>query len=89
MEGNREAKEIAEVQARLAERFPQLDEDVIAAAVRLAHSELTGGLRDYVPILVEHNARDRLAAIAGREQPGEAGDADGTSDADPEPRTGT
>jgi len=65
----RESKEIDEVQARLAERFPQLDEDTIAAAVRLAHSELTGDIRDFVPVLVEHNARDRLAAIADRDAP--------------------
>src|SRR6266498_903222 len=56
LEGRRESKEIAEVQGRLAERFPELDENTIAAAVRLAHSELTGGIRDYVPVLVEHNA---------------------------------
>jgi hypothetical protein len=63
-----EAKEIEEVRARLAERFPQLDEEVIEAAVRLAHSELTGGIRDFVPVLVEHNARDRLAAIAEQQE---------------------
>jgi hypothetical protein len=34
---------------------------VVEAAVRLAHSELTGPVRDFVPVLVEHAARDRLA----------------------------
>jgi hypothetical protein len=79
-----EDKEIAAVQARLAERFPQLDTDTIAAAVRLAHSELTGGIRDFVPVLVEHNARNRLSAIADREpstdaEPDEKGEQSATS----------
>ncbi len=65
-----EVREIEEVRTRLSERFPELDAEVIEAAVRLAHSELTGGIRDYVPVLVEHNARDRLAAIANREESG-------------------
>jgi hypothetical protein len=63
-----ESKEILEVQARLAERFRQLAPDTIADAVRRAYSELTGGIRDFVPVLVEHNARDRLTAIADRDQ---------------------
>jgi hypothetical protein len=45
--------------------------------VRLAHSELTGGIRDYVPVLVEHNARDRLAAIAEQQDPAPTGSASG------------
>ena len=49
------------VQARLQERFPELDSEVVEAAVRLSHSELTGHVRDFVPVLVEHAARDRLA----------------------------
>ncbi|KRB45013.1 three-helix bundle dimerization domain-containing protein [Terrabacter sp. Root181] len=62
-----EAHEIEQVRVRLGERFPQLGAEVIEAAVRLAHSELTGGIRDFVPVLVEHSARDRLAAIADRD----------------------
>jgi hypothetical protein len=64
MDSQLEAHEISQVEARLANRFPVLDADVIAAAVRLAHSELTGSIRDFVPLLVERTARDRLAAIA-------------------------
>jgi hypothetical protein len=67
MDRRMEAHEIHAVEARLAERFPMLDVAVVEAAVRLAHSELTGGIRTFVPLLVEHNARDRLAAIADRE----------------------
>jgi hypothetical protein len=53
---------------RLAERFAQLDEDTIGAAMRLAHSEPTGGIRDFVPVLVEHTPGDRLSAIADRDE---------------------
>jgi hypothetical protein len=67
MDGTVEAHEIVKVEARLAERFPQLDPGVITAAVRSVHSELTGGIRDFVPVLVEHNARDRLAQMAAGE----------------------
>ena len=67
MDPRMETHEILAVEARLAERFPTLDAAVVEAAVRLAHSELTGGIRTFVPLLVEHNARDRLAAIADRE----------------------
>lgn len=49
------------VQARLSERFPEVDAAVVEAAVRLSHAELTGPVRDFVPLLVERAARDRLA----------------------------
>ncbi|KRF45094.1 hypothetical protein ASH01_14320 [Terrabacter sp. Soil811] len=39
----------------------------VLTAVRLAQSALSGGIRDLVPMLVEHSARETLAAIAGRE----------------------
>ncbi|WP_020145589.1 three-helix bundle dimerization domain-containing protein [Terracoccus sp. 273MFTsu3.1] len=67
MDPKAEAHEIEQVRVRLGERYPQLDADVVEAAVRLAHSELTGGIRDFVPVLVEHSARKRLAAIADRD----------------------
>jgi hypothetical protein len=52
---------------------------VVEAAVRLAHSELTGPVRDFVPVLVEHAARDRLA-FAVR---------DDTEEVDPTPSAAT
>lgn len=73
MDGKVEAHEIVNVEARLAERFPHLERHVVAAAVRSAHSEMTGGIRDFVPVLVEHNARERLAAMPASEtRPDEA-----------------
>lgn len=48
---------------RLADRFPDQDPDHIAAVVSEAHARLSGNpVRDYVPVLVEHGARDRLQA---------------------------
>jgi hypothetical protein len=77
-----EVKEIENVCTRQAERFPQLGAEVIEAAVRLAHSELNEGIRDYLPVLVEHNARHRLAAIAEREDLAPAGSAASQRDED-------
>jgi hypothetical protein len=73
MDQAHEVQEIEDICTRLGERFPQLGADVIQATVRLAHTELAGGIRDYVPVLVEHNARDRLEAIADREDPAPPG----------------
>ena len=58
-----EDKAIQAVIDRLAERFPDQDPDRIAAVVSEAHAKLAGNpVRDYVPVLVEHDARDRLQA---------------------------
>jgi hypothetical protein len=67
-----ELRALTDVRLRLQEHFPQLDADVVEAAVRLAHSELTGPVRDFVPVLVEHAARDRLS-FALRDDPKDAG----------------
>ncbi|TQM62870.1 three-helix bundle dimerization domain-containing protein [Humibacillus xanthopallidus] len=56
-----ERRALVEVEERLRRRFPQLDATVVEAAVRLAHAEMTGPVRDFVPLLVERAARDRLA----------------------------
>ena len=61
MERDAERRALAEVQARLEQRFPHLHPDVVAAAVTVAHQSLDGPVRDFVPVLVEHAARDRLA----------------------------
>lgn len=63
-----ELRALSDVRLRLQEHFPQLDAEVVEAAVRLAHSELTGPVRDFVPVLVEHAARDRLS-FALRDDP--------------------
>ena len=63
MDRHDEVAALGEVQERLSERFPDLERDVVEAAVRVAHSELTGPIRDFVPVLVEHIARDRLDSM--------------------------
>jgi hypothetical protein len=84
VDGSAELRALAGVQARLEARFPDLDVEVVEAAVRVAHSELTGHVRDFVPVLVEHAARDRLSfALRGADgratRPGR--ESDGASDA--------
>ena len=64
MDRTDELRALADVQARLEKRYPDLDSEVVEAAVRLSHSKLTGRVRDFVPVLVEHEARDRLAFAA-------------------------
>ena len=51
---------MAEVQQRLEARFPDLDPTVVEAAVQVAAAGITGPVRDYVPLLVERAARERL-----------------------------
>jgi hypothetical protein len=61
-----EARQMAEVQERLEARFPDLDPSVVAAAVQVAAAGITGPVREYVPLLVERAARERLnRAVAG------------------------
>ena len=54
---------MAEVQQRLEARFPDLDPTVVEAAVQVAAAGITGPVRDYVPLLVERAARERLTAM--------------------------
>ena len=58
-----------EVVERLSERFPDVSREVVEAAVRVEHEGLDGPVRDYVPVLVEHAARDRLAAFVDDSKP--------------------
>lgn len=66
MDVHDEAAALGAVQERLSDRFPELDPHVVEAAVRVAHSELTGPVRAYVPVLVEHLARERLGSMVRR-----------------------
>lgn len=52
------------VEERMRDKFPQIDPTDVKAVVQGVHAELTGPLREYVPVLVEHAARDLLAEIA-------------------------
>jgi hypothetical protein len=56
-----EARAVDQVVDRLAARFPDVSRDRVAAIVGEEHLELEGNpIRDFVPVLVEHEARERL-----------------------------
>lgn len=54
------------VQKRLRQRFPEADAAVVEAAVRLSHAALDGPVRDFVPLLVERAAGERLSTFHAR-----------------------
>lgn len=68
MDDEHERVAVAGVLDRLEEHFPDLEPAAVEAAVRLACTELTGNpIRDFVPLLVEHTAKERLL-MAQRER---------------------
>jgi hypothetical protein len=70
MDRELETRALREVQERLTQRFPYVGAEVVEAAVRVAaYSKLTGPVRDFVPVLVEHEARQRLAHIVDYSSP--------------------
>lgn len=63
MNAEDEARAVDQVIDRLAQRFPDVPRDRVAAIVGEEHQVLEGNpIRDFVPVLVEHEARDRLRA---------------------------
>ena len=60
-----EVRALQDVRDRLIARFPRLGPDVVEAAVQVAAAGIEGPIRQYVPVLVEHAARERLVAISG------------------------
>jgi hypothetical protein len=63
MNADEEARAVDQVVDRLAARFPDVSRDHVAAIVGEEHLELEGNpIRDFVPVLVEHDARKRLRA---------------------------
>ncbi len=79
---NRRSEEhaVQAVEERLRSRFPDVDPDIVKEVVHGTHAELTGPVRDFVPVLVEHAARERLAeqpvprVLPAPPSPGEGGD---------------
>jgi hypothetical protein len=67
MDRQHEDAALGEVRQRLASRFPQLDSEVVEAAVRVAYSKLSGPIREFVPVLVEHAAREHLNELTREE----------------------
>ena len=65
MSGTDEGRAIDRVVSRLAARFPTLAREHIAGVVREEQHRLDGGsVEDFVPVLAEHAARERLRVEA-------------------------
>jgi len=60
---------IEQLVVRLTSRYPAISQSTVATVVRDVHSRFEGRpLRDFIPLLVERNARselERLHATAG------------------------
>ena len=57
----KESLEVEKVVERLTGRFPDTSPIEIATIVHEEHDKLAEGkIRDFIPVLVEHEARDRL-----------------------------
>jgi hypothetical protein len=59
-----EHQALEHVCSRLVERFPDVPEATVRLTVSDVHARFDGRVRDYVPVLVEREARARLATIA-------------------------
>ena len=67
MSGSRSEQEgLREVLRRLQEAFDAVPSEIIEEWVRREHAALTGPIRDFVPLLVEKAARERLRALQRR-----------------------
>lgn len=54
---------IAGIERRLTLQFPDVQPDILDAAVREEHSRFQGSpIRDFIPLLVEKRVREQLAA---------------------------
>jgi hypothetical protein len=58
-----EVEAVEQVYQRLVVRFPTVPVATVRATVQEVHATLQGPVRDYVSLLVERGARDRLSAI--------------------------
>jgi hypothetical protein len=72
MDRSDEMRSVAALVERLGERFPQFSGSTIEEAVSSVHSQLADApIRDFVPVLVEHEVVDALKARARAGQVGE------------------
>ncbi len=60
-----EDEAIEHVVDRLTEKFDTVPADVVASTVHETHETFDDArVRDYVPVIVEHDARERLRTVA-------------------------
>jgi hypothetical protein len=64
-----EVEALERVYQRLVVRFPTVPVATVRATVQELHANLTGPVRDYVPLLVERGATERLSAIVTSTNP--------------------
>lgn len=65
MAGHLDEKHLVnEAYLRLVARFADIPAEIVEAIVRKVHGSMTGPIRDYVPILVERQAAERLREYA-------------------------
>ena len=60
---------LVEVQRRLERKFPSLQSAQVERVVGDCYRAMTGPIRDFVPLLVERQARDVLATIVAERVP--------------------
>jgi hypothetical protein len=78
-----EHQALEHIQSRLAARFPAVPAETVRLTVTSVHARFDGRVRNYVPILVEREAKERLAALAA--QAPQLTDADRESDSREQP----
>jgi len=62
-----EGAQVKKVIAALNDRFPQLAEEFVAREVdRHYHSFVHARVRTYIPVLVQHQARETLRLLSNR-----------------------
>jgi hypothetical protein len=72
MDSVSESQEVQKVIDRLTGRFPDTSPIEISTIVREEHDKLSESrIRDFIPVLVEHEARDRLRRRGHVAQPRE------------------
>lgn len=71
MDRSDEVRAVAVVVDRLSAHFPEVPRAHVEAVVTEEHRRLDGNpIRDFVPVLVEHEARDRLRSGGATEAAG-------------------
>lgn len=71
MDRSDEVRAVAGVVDRLSAHFPDVPREHVEAIVTEEHHRFDGNpIRDFVPVLVEHEARDRLRSGGAKEAAG-------------------
>ena len=70
MDPDAEVAAVAQVVERLGVRFPHVERDRVQSVVDRLHRDYQASpIREFIPILIEHEARDVLARMSVRPHP--------------------